>query len=67
MKQRFKLFRRGEVFYCEDTETCKQLSLHTKDEAEARALDAAPPACLSALPWPPIQNHPLHILTWKRP
>ena len=38
MKQRFKLFRRGEVFYCEDTETCKQLSLHTKDEAEARAL-----------------------------
>jgi len=38
MKSRFILFRRAEVFYCEDTETKKQLSLKTKDEAEALTL-----------------------------
>jgi len=31
MKQRFILFRRTGVFYCEDTTTRKQTSLHTKD------------------------------------
>jgi hypothetical protein len=36
MKQRFILFRRACVFYYEDTTTGKQLSLRTKDEAEAR-------------------------------
>ena len=38
MKQRFNLFRRAGVFYYEDTTTGKQLSLRTKDEAEARTL-----------------------------
>ena len=38
MKQRFILFRRSGVFYYEDTTTGKQLSLRTKDEAEARTL-----------------------------
>lgn len=38
MKQRFLLFRRNGTFYCEDTETHKQASLRTKDEAEARTL-----------------------------
>ena len=38
MKQRFILFRRSGVFYYEDTTTGKQLSLRTKDEAEAKNL-----------------------------
>lgn len=38
MKQRFILFRRSGVFYYEDTTTGKQLSLRTKDEAEAKIL-----------------------------
>ncbi len=38
MKQRFIRFRRAGVFYYEDTTTGKQLSLHTKDEAEANTL-----------------------------
>jgi len=38
MKQRFTLFRRAKVFYCEDTTTRQQVSLRTKDEAEALAL-----------------------------
>jgi hypothetical protein len=38
MKQRFIVFRRGAVFYCEDTETGKQLSLRTRDKAAACAL-----------------------------
>jgi hypothetical protein len=38
MKTRFILFRRGEVFYAEDTTTGKQNSLRTKDEAEANIL-----------------------------
>jgi hypothetical protein len=38
MNQRFNLFRRAGVFYYEDTTTGKQLSLRTKDEAEARTL-----------------------------
>ena len=38
MKQRYILFRRSGVFYCEDTTTGKQLSLRTEDEAEARTL-----------------------------
>jgi integrase len=38
MKQRFILFRRAGVFYYEDTSTGQQLSLRTKDEAEARIL-----------------------------
>ena len=38
MKQRFILFRRSGVFYYEDTMTGKQLSLRTKDEAEANIL-----------------------------
>src|SRR5438046_2403270 len=35
MKQRFILFRRGEVFYYEDTVTGQQISLRTRDEGEA--------------------------------
>jgi integrase len=38
MKSRFIMFRRGGVFYSEDTETRKQHSLRTKDEAEAITL-----------------------------
>ena len=32
------MFRRGEVYYCEDTTTGKQTSLRTKDEAQANTL-----------------------------
>jgi hypothetical protein len=38
MKQRFILFRRAGVYYYEDTTTGQQLSLRTKDEAEAHTL-----------------------------
>lgn len=38
MKSRFILFRRGDVFYCQDTKTGQQSSLRTKNEEEARAL-----------------------------
>jgi integrase len=38
MKARFILFRRGGVYYCEDTTTRKQSSLRTRDEAEAITL-----------------------------
>jgi integrase len=38
MNQRFILFRRHGTYYCQDTETRQQLSLRTKDEAEARTL-----------------------------
>jgi len=38
MKTRFILFRRGEVYYYEDTVTRKQISLRTRDEGEAAAL-----------------------------
>lgn len=38
MKPRFTLFRRGAVFYCEDTTTGQQASLKTKDEGAARML-----------------------------
>ena len=38
MNQRFILFRRAGVFYCEDTSTGKQLSLRTRDEGEAKTL-----------------------------
>src|SRR5580704_13690617 len=38
MKSKFNLFRRGAVFYMEDTATGKQTSLRTKDETEARSL-----------------------------
>jgi integrase len=38
MKQHFTLFRRGDVFYCEDAENGKQVSLRTKNKAEAQTL-----------------------------
>ena len=38
MKSKFTLFRRGAVFYMEDTATGKQTSLRTKDETEAKSL-----------------------------
>lgn len=38
MKSRFILYRRGEIFYCEDSHTGKQQSLRTRDEAEAKTL-----------------------------
>jgi integrase len=38
MKPRFIMFRRGDVYYSEDTVTRKQHSLRTKDEAEALTL-----------------------------
>ena len=36
MQNRFTMFRRGAVFYCEDRTTGQQKSLLTRDEAEAR-------------------------------
>ena len=38
MKIRFTLFRRGSTFYSEDSITGSQISLRTKDEAEAQTL-----------------------------
>jgi integrase len=38
MKQRFILFRRAGIFYCEDTTSGKQTSLRTKSESEAVTL-----------------------------
>jgi integrase len=38
MKSRFILFRRGDVFYSQDTVSGQQTSLRTKNEEEARAL-----------------------------
>ena len=41
MKTRFILFRRGGIYYCEDTLTRKQTSLHTRERSEALALVSA--------------------------
>src|ERR1035437_4019888 len=38
MQNRFTMFRRGKVFYCEDRTTGQQKSLQTRDEAEAQRL-----------------------------
>src|SRR5579863_3566508 len=38
MKTKYTMFRRGEMFYMQDSATGKQTSLRTKDEAEARRL-----------------------------
>ena len=38
MKNRFILFQRSGVYYCEDTTTGKQMSLRTRDEADALRL-----------------------------
>lgn len=38
MKQRFILFRRSEMYYCEDTTTKKQVRLKTKSKSEALTL-----------------------------
>ena len=38
MKPKYTLFRRGDVYYSQDSATGKQTSLRTKDEAEARSL-----------------------------
>ena len=38
MKTKYTLFRRGDVYYSQDSATGKQTSLRTKDEAEARSL-----------------------------
>jgi len=38
MKQRFWLFRRGPVFYLEDSETGHKESLRTRDPREAERL-----------------------------
>lgn len=38
MKKRFLLFRRGEMFYCEDTTTRRQTSLRTADRGTAETL-----------------------------
>ena len=38
MKTKYTLFRRGEVYYSQDSGTGKQTSLRTKDETEARSL-----------------------------
>jgi integrase len=41
MKNRFLLFQRSGIFYCEDTSTGKQTSLRTRDRADAERLLAA--------------------------
>ena len=38
MRKRYRLFRRGNVFWCQDNETGKQESLRTKDRGEADRL-----------------------------
>jgi hypothetical protein len=38
MKTKYTMFRRGEMFYIQDSATGKQTSLKTKDETEARSL-----------------------------
>jgi hypothetical protein len=38
MKTKYTLFRRGEVFYIQDSANGKQTSLRTKDGAEAKSL-----------------------------
>ena len=38
MKTKYTMFRRGEMFYMQDSATGKQTSLHTKDETEAKSL-----------------------------
>jgi hypothetical protein len=38
MKTKYTLFRRGEMFYTQDSATGKQISLRTKDETEAERL-----------------------------
>jgi hypothetical protein len=38
MKTKYTLFRRGEMFYIQDSASGKQTSLRTKDEFEARTL-----------------------------
>jgi hypothetical protein len=38
MKSRFIMFKRAGVYYSEDTTTHKQISLRTKNEAEALTL-----------------------------
>ena len=42
MKTKYTMFRRGEMFYLQDSATGKQTSLRTKDETEARSLLNAP-------------------------
>jgi predicted transcriptional regulator len=41
MKTRFILFRRGGIYYSEDSTTGKQTSLHTRERSEALALLSA--------------------------
>jgi hypothetical protein len=38
MQNRFTMFRRGRVYYCEDRATGQQKSLLTRDEAEAQRI-----------------------------
>jgi hypothetical protein len=38
MKTKYTLFRRGAMFYMQDSATGKQTSLRTKDETEATSL-----------------------------
>jgi len=38
MQDRFTMFWRGEVFYCEDRVTGQQRSLQTRDQSEARRI-----------------------------
>ena len=38
MKQRFRMFRRGNYFWSHDGQTGKQETLHTKDKAAGRRL-----------------------------
>jgi hypothetical protein len=38
MQNQFTLFRRGNVYYCEDRATGQQKSLQTRDESEAQRI-----------------------------
>ncbi len=54
MKTKYTLFRRGEMFYMQDSATDKQTSLHTKDETEAKSLLEA---CNAAQRQPVLNLH----------
>src|SRR5947207_13264608 len=38
MKQRYRLFRRNHVWYCQDNQTGRQESLHTRKQPEAQRI-----------------------------
>ena len=54
MKTKYTLFRRGEMFYMQDSAPGKQTSLRTKDETEAKSLLHDPDPLLATIFWCPF-------------